>query len=165
MLVGKYTSTVISDVASSGYGQSGFSKGSDLARLPDRSQFSLMRSEDGCVAAAVCILLIDLFTAVNPVPVAPHCSWGWDAVSCSVVSMTPAIRSHFTPYWRKEATSCSALGLDTHPYPLPESQFKPHLSSGSRIPASLPFSSSPHPCPAPSWNINSLRAGLDPILG
>ena len=75
-----YTPTVISDVASSGYGQSGSSKGSKLARLPNQSQFSLMRSEDGRVAAAVCILVIDLFTAVNPVLVAPHCGWGWDAV-------------------------------------------------------------------------------------
>lgn len=97
------------------------------------TQLSLMRSEDGCVAATVCILIEDLFTLVNPVPVAPHCSWGWDTVSCSVVSMTLAIRSHFPPYWRKEESSCSVLGLDTHPYPLPESQFKPHLSSGSQI--------------------------------
>lgn len=132
-LTGKHTSTVISDVASSGYGQSGFSKGSELARLPDQTarpdcptrastvtQLSLMRSEDGCVAAAVSILIIELFTAVNPVPVAPHCSWGGDTVSHSVVSMTLAIRCPFTPYWRKEESSCSALGLDTHPYlPLP----------------------------------------------
>lgn len=39
-LAGKHTSTVISDVASSGYGQSGFSKGSELARLPFHCQKS-----------------------------------------------------------------------------------------------------------------------------
>lgn len=124
------------------------------------TQLSLMRSEDSCVAATLCILTEDLFTPVNPVPVAPHCNWGWDTLSYSVVSMTLAIltgekRSHLALplVWTPTLT---LLG------PLPESQFKPHLSSGSQIPATktallslswpsgLPLSSPPHPCSTPS---------------
>lgn len=146
-----------------------------LSRARTATQFSLMRSEDGCVAAAMCILVIDLSTAVNSMPVAPHCSWGWDPVTCSMVSMTLTIQSHFTLYWRKEESSCSALGLDIHPYPpLPLSL---SLSSNPTtlalvVPKSLqlkPLSSAfhypPHLTPALllHWNINSLRAGLDSV--
>lgn len=184
-LRGKYTSTGISDVASSGYGQSGFSKGSELARLPFHCQksHSVVTDEEWrqlCSSNRV-------YPHWRPFHTSKPRACG-TTLQLGLGHTQLFSGFHDTGYPKPLHTLLEKRGVISlcpwsgHP-PLPSSALSLSLSSNPIslvVPKSLqlkPLSSAfrglqvfhypPHLTPALllHWDINSLRAGLDPVSG